>query len=86
MNISPLPRTRPRPPAPRARPRVVLVGLDTTYSEMAVDVTRKLHSLTGRPRVLLAGQPGDLEAALRGAGNRHIHPYPQQHGWTCCAD
>ena len=47
---------------------VILVGLDASYEEMAVAVTRKLLALSGKPRILLAGKPGDLEDALREAG------------------
>jgi len=43
---------------------VVLVGLDTTYPLMAAPVA---EGLAGR-RLVLAGQPGDLEADLRAAG------------------
>lgn len=43
---------------------VVLVGLDETYAELAVEAARSLAALTPRPRLYLAGQPGEMEGDL----------------------
>jgi len=45
----------------------VLVGLDATYAAQAVAAARQLKD-AGVQTVLLAGQPGELEAELRAAG------------------
>jgi methylmalonyl-CoA mutase len=50
--------------------QVILVGLDSTYEELAVEVTQKLMALSSKPRIMLAGKPGDLEAELEAAGVR----------------
>ena len=47
---------------------VVIVGLDATYQEQAAATAKHLQALDPPPRVILAGQPGALEAELTAAG------------------
>ncbi|MDY0109099.1 MAG: methylmalonyl-CoA mutase family protein [Candidatus Krumholzibacteria bacterium] len=51
----------------------VIVGLDATYAEQAAETARQLKD-AGLETVILAGQPGELEAELRAAGvDQFIH-------------
>lgn len=52
---------------------VVLVGLDETYAETAVETARQLAASGPPPRLYLAGQPGELEADLAGLGVEFLH-------------
>lgn len=45
----------------------IIASSDDVYAEMAVDAAKALKS-AGAQKVLLAGRPGDLEAALKAAG------------------
>jgi len=52
----------------------VLVGLDETYTELAVPTVNALKALDPAPRIVLAGTPGDREQELRAAGvDEFIH-------------
>ncbi|MBU2500362.1 acyl-CoA mutase large subunit family protein [bacterium] len=53
---------------------VVIVGLDETYRLQAAETARVLKAQESPPRVILAGQPGDLESELKEAGvDEFIH-------------
>ena len=57
----------------------VIVGLDATYAEQAVETARQLKD-AGIETVILAGQPGDLADALRDAGvDQFIHVRSDAH-------
>ena len=47
---------------------VAIVGLDDTYAEHALAAAEALAKLPTRPRIYLAGQPGEQEEDLKRAG------------------
>lgn len=63
-----------RAAADSGAPVAVIVGLDTTYAEQAVDAAERLSGAEGIKRVILAGMPKDILDDLKAAGvDEFIH-------------